>query len=190
MIQLNPQWLVLLGESRPLLGMDMQTFLDMVPPLFNFVVLFILMTWLLYGPVKRILKARADRIEGELNDAAVSKASAAELKAQYEAKVRDIEIERTAILDDARKQANERRDLILEEAKASAQDEKNRAAKDIALEQERVKHMVYDAIVDVSAEMAARLISASIDKNAHEKLFAEAMADLEATVFRQDSVTV
>jgi len=170
--------------------MDAQMFIDMLPNLINFAVLAGLMTLLLYFPVKKLLKARADRVEGEMNDAAISKASAAELKVHYEQKVRDIEKERTSILDEARKQANDRRSQILEDAKVEAQESKERAARDIATEKEQIKSEVYQAIVDISTDMAARLISVSIDKSAHDKLFSEAMAELEATAFKTDSVAV
>lgn len=164
-------------------------FIDMIPNLFNFLAIAVLLTFLLYKPVKKILQARADRVAGELADAAESKASAAELKAQYEQKVKDIELERATILDEARKEASDRRTQMLDDAKHEVQELKNRAARDIATEKEQVKNTVYQAIVDISTDMAARLISATVDKTAHDRLFSEAMDELEATAFRQDTVT-
>jgi len=172
-------------ETREIFSFDAQTFIDMAPNLVVFAIVAGLMTYLLYNPVKRILQARADRVEAEMNDAALDKASAAELKALYEQKMRDIEVERAAILEETRKQAQERRVQILDAAKAEAQDAKDRAARDIATEKQQVKGAVHEAIIDISADMAARLIDATIDKNAHDKLFAEAMAELEATVFEE-----
>jgi F-type H+-transporting ATPase subunit b len=189
MVQLNPQLLFLLNNYRyrPLIDMDLQMFIDMLPNLFNFIFLAVIITYLLYKPVKRVLQARADRVEGEMKDAALSKVSAAELKTQYEQKVKDIEIERAFILDEARKLANEKRAQILDDAKVDAQDVKDRASKDIAIEREQIKSAVHQAIIDISADMAAKLISATIDKNAHDKLFSEAMTELESTsAFRMD----
>jgi len=190
MIQLNLGWLFLLNaDSRPMFGLELQTFIDMIPLLVNFTIFALVMSWLLYKPVKKILQERANRVEGDLNDAALSKASASELKAMYEQKVRDIEVERDSILSEARKQAGERRTQILEDAKQEAQGVKEKAAKDIASEREQIKSAVVEAIVDISADMAERLISTSLDKNAHEKLFAEAMAELEATTaFKTEAI--
>lgn len=193
MVQLNPQIMFILNgyRYRPLIDMDMQMFVDMLPNLLNFAAIAALLTWLLYKPVKRILKARADRVEGDMKDAALSKETAEELKAQYEQKVRDIETERAAILDEARRLANENRDRILETAKTEAADVKTRAERDIATEKEQIKGAVHQAIVDISTDMAAKLISATIDKKAHEKLFAEAMTELEATTaFKKESMAV
>ena len=189
MVHLNPQLLSFVGTvevtmSRPLFTLDLQTFINMLPNLLNFVLVAAFLTYLLYKPVKKILQTRAERVASEIEDAATNKASAAELKAKYEQKVKDIELERGTVLEETRKQANSRRDQILDEAKAEAQELKDRAARDIAAERERVKTEVHQAIIDISADMAAKLVAVTIDKNAHDKLFAEAMADLEATAFK------
>ena len=183
---MNPQLLNFIGAttSRPLFTLDMQTFVQMVPNFLNFVLVAALLSYLLYKPVKRILETRAERVVADLEEASANKASAEELKTTYEQKVKDIEIERGTVLEETRKQANTRRDQILDEAKAEAQELKDRAARDIAAERERVKAEVHQAIVDISADMAAKLVAVTIDKQAHEKLFSEAMAELESTVFK------
>ncbi|MCL1877977.1 MAG: F0F1 ATP synthase subunit B [Defluviitaleaceae bacterium] len=188
---MNPLFLITVTpEYRGILNIDLQNFLDMVPNLVFFVLTVLLVTYLLYKPVRKILAARAERVEGDISDAALSKASAAELKAMYEKKVRDIEAERNEILDEARKLASERSAKMLDEAKTDAQDVKNRAARDVANELEQIKGMVHQSIVDISTDMAAKLIAATIDAKAHEKLFDEAMAELEATTaFNKESVT-
>lgn len=190
---MNPQYLFLLSdipEARQIIDLDATMVVSMVANLINFIVMAGILTFLLYKPVKRILQARSERVEGEMKDAAHSKASAAELKAEYEKKVRDIETERAAILDEARKTANEKREQILETAKAEAQDVKDRASRDIATEMQQVKGAVHQAIIDISADMAAKLIAATVDKNAHDRLFSEAMDELESTTAFNNSVTV
>ena len=184
---MNPQ-LMFLG--RGLFDLDGTMFANMAPNLFNFVLVAALLSFLLYNPVKRILQVRADRIASEIAGAEAANQTAMELKASYEQKVRDIELERASIIDEARKTAGERRNQILDEAKTEAHEVKERAARDIATEKEQIKAAVHEAIIDISTEMAQRLISATIDKSAHDRLFAEAMAELESTVLRQDAVVV
>jgi len=194
---LNPQLFFLATTTdifetgRSLFSLDAQTFIDAGMNMFNFILVAAFLTWLLYKPVKKVLAARAERIENDLASAAANNLSAQELKAEYEQKVSEIEKERVSILDDARKQANEKRHQILDEAKADAQDIKARASKDIAMETAQMKSAVVNAIVDISTDMAARLISTSIDKSAHDKLFTEAMEELEATTaFKADAVAI
>lgn len=171
-------------NSLPLFDLNAQTFLQMGPYLLSFVVLAYIFTKLLYKPVKRILQTRADRIETDLNEAAENKASAQELKILYEQKLGDIEVERAVILEAARKDASERVDQILSLAKTEAQITRDRAKRDIAAEQERVKAEVHQAIIDIATDMAEKLVAATIDKNNHDALFVEAMEALESTAFR------
>jgi len=185
---LNPQGFVtnISILARSLFALDADTFILMVPNLFNFIVLAALMTYLLYNPIKKLLEDRANRVAGELKDAEDKNLSAGELKEKYEAKLKEIESERESILETARREAKERQHQILEEAKAEAKEVKERASKDIAIERERIKADVYNAIIEISTDMATKLISVNIDKNAHDRLFTEAMTELESTVFKPE----
>ena len=170
-------------ESLPMFSLDQNTFVMMVPYLISFAVLVFFFAKFLYKPVKEILNKRADRIEADIQDAMESKASAEELKIMYEQKLKDIEVERSAILDDARKEATTRLNQILGDAKTEAQIIRDRADRDIATEQERVKAEIHQAIIDISTDVASKLVSVTIDQKAHDRLFAEAMDELESTIF-------
>ena len=182
---MNPQnYLSVL--NAPLFGLEGSTFANMLPNLLSVALLAAVMTYLLYNPIKKILAARAEKIAGELKDAEDKNLSASELKLKYEHKVRDIELERADMIEAARKEAKERQAQIMEEAKSEATNLKDRAAREIAQEKTRFKDAVHAAIIDISTDMAAKIIEATIDKNAHDRLFAEALNELETTVFQQD----
>jgi len=156
----------------------------MLPNFLSFALLAFISMRYLYKPIREILHKRAERIESDIRDAAENRASAEELKQMYEQKIRDIELERSGILDDARKEATARVNQILGDAKDDAQATRDRARRDIVAEQERVKTQIHQAIIDISTDMAAKLVSATIDRERHDKLFAEAMEELESTAFR------
>ena len=184
---MNPHLLFMLNnvpEYRELFSVDIQTFIDMIPPLFSFIVLVALLTFLLYKPVKKVLQARSERVMGELAQAEEKNATAHELKSQYEQKIRSIEQECSAMLNTARKLANIARDEIINDAKIEAQEVRRRAANDVAIELNRVKGEVHHAIVDISTEMAEKLMTVTIDKSIHDSLFDEAMDELEVAVFQ------
>lgn len=188
MIPLNLSWLTLLAaeprSSLPMFDLVPQTFIQMGPYLLSFGVLIFFFVKFLYKPVKGILQKRAESIESNIQEAIANKTSAEELKILYEQKIKDIETERNTILEEARKEATARLNQILGEAKTEAQITRDRAKRDIVTEQERVKAEIHQAIIDISTDMAAKLVSATIDKSAHDRLFAEAMDELEATAFR------
>lgn len=172
-------------------GMDQQTFIIVGPMLINFIILAVILTLLLYKPVRAFLYERANRVARELDEAEAARQVALTLKAQYDQRLKDIEQERTAILDDARKLAMERRHNELAETRKEINVLKNRAEAEIIAERDRVKDQVEQAIVDISSEMAGKLLAVTIDTSMHNRLFDEAMAQLEATVFKPSaSVTV
>ena len=178
------QFLLNAQVEERLFGMDMQTFLALIPMLVNFIVLAVILTFILYKPVRDILNERAARIARELDEAEATRKSANEMKAQYEQRLKDIELERSAILDDARKLATERRNRDIAEVKEEINALRNRANMEIEGEMTRVKEQVEQSIIDISADMAGKLLAANIDTNKHNRLFDEAMAELEATVFK------
>lgn len=172
------------SSSFPVFTLELQTFIQMLPQFLSVVLLAFLFKRYLYKPVKNILQQRADRIEAQMAEATENQASAAALKALYEGKVKDIETERSDILEAARKEASIRVAQILDDAKTDAQITRDRARRDIATEQARVKAEMQQAIVDIATSMAHKLVAATIDQANQDKLFDQAMAELEATAFQ------
>ena len=64
--------------------------------------LYMLMSYLLFNPARKLLKDRQDHISSELDEASADKEKAAALKAEYEAKLKEIDKEAETILADAR----------------------------------------------------------------------------------------
>jgi F-type H+-transporting ATPase subunit b len=175
---------------RPLFSLDPQTFISLIPIFINVVLLAVVMRWLLYNPVRNFMAKRAERVAGQLEEAEAIRAEAIALKNQYEQRLKDIEVERNAILDDARKQAVERRNRDMAETKKEVDAIKARATVEITAERDRVKDQVQQAIIEISSDMASKLLHTSIDPAAHNRLFDEAMDELEATVFKPATPTV
>ena len=55
--------------TAPLFGLEAETFVNMLPNLLSVALLAIIMTYLLYYPVKKILSDRAERVANELKNA-------------------------------------------------------------------------------------------------------------------------
>jgi len=189
MSALNPQFLILL-ESLPrelppdrFFGMDTQTLIGAGVNAFAVILLSVVLTWLLYKPVRNFLRQRTERIRNQMDEARESRAAAGELRTKYDHRLKDIDLERTAILEEARKQANEQRSQILSMAKDEAKDLKDRAGVEIAAERERVRDEIHTAVINVSYEMAEKLLAASIDRKAHDRLFADGLAELDKVLF-------
>ena len=91
-----------------LFGLDMQLIMDALQFGASVFVLFLLASYLLFNPVRKMLKERQDGIKKNIDDANADKESAAELKEQYEAKLKGIEKEAEQILSEARQKALKR----------------------------------------------------------------------------------
>jgi F-type H+-transporting ATPase subunit b len=170
-------------EGR-LFGLDMRTLIQMGANAVNIAVLAFILAKLLYKPVRRFMRARADGIRSQLDFARDETAKAKEMKLQYEQKLSDIDRERNEILDEARKQATESRQQIIAEAKLEADAVKERAAASVQNERERAQAEIKLAIIEVSAAMTEKFVNLAINKETHDKLFDETMAELEEMAWR------
>ena len=172
-----------LPEGR-LFGVDLRTFIQSAASLVNLGVLATVLAFLLYRPVRDILHKRTSKIEGQLKNAEEEAAKAADLKLLYEQKMEGVDNEREEILGEARKMAAESSRRLVADAKVEADAIKERAAANVEMEWERARTGMRTAIIEVSAVMAEKLVAISINKEAHNRLFAESMADLEGMTWR------
>jgi len=147
--------------------------------LLNATVLAVLLTWLLYKPVRKFLQNRAERIQSQLDRAEQDMTQAATLKDQYEASLDNIEQERVEVLEAAHKQAVEKSRGVLQEGKREADAMRERALQSIQNEQAQVQDSVKDYIIDLSSAMAGKIVAHVIDPEIQDRLFAEALKELE-----------
>jgi len=167
------------ADSSRAFGLDLQTAIQIGLILFNVCILAAVLSHILYKPVQDFLKKRAEKIAGQLSRAEKDMAKASELKAQYEASLKDIERERLEILEAARRVATEQSKETLIDAKKEADSIRARASVDIKNEQEFVKEQLRVHIIDVAATMTEKLVSYTIDKETQDRLFEETLKELE-----------
>ena len=172
-----------LPDGRPF-GMDMDTVISAGANLINVIVLAAALAFLLYRPVRDVLQKRTERIQGQLSQAEDDMAKAEELRLQYEQKIEEVHREREDILAEARKLATESGRRMIAEAKKEADALRERATANVALEWERAEAEMRTAIIEISAVMAEKFVKLAINKETHDKLFAETLAGLEDMTWR------
>ncbi|MDD3766400.1 MAG: ATP synthase F0 subunit B [Eubacteriales bacterium] len=164
-------------------GLDQQMFISIAIQLFNTGVLAVALGFILYRPVQKFMRERSERIKKQFSDASEKMAKSDMLRAEYEKKLKQIDIEREKILEAAKADAVERSKQILEEAKAEAASIKKRTEESILHEKERLKEETETYIIELASLMAEKFIKQSIDSETQEKLFNEAMAQLEESTW-------
>jgi len=167
------------SSDARLLGFDQQTLVQLGFLFFNTALVIAALCYLLYKPVRKFLKDRSDRIAKQLADAAGAELSASELKERYEAKLRDIDTEREAILEETRKTAREKARRIIDDARLEADTLKNRAMLDIERETENSKERLKKHIIELSALMSAKFVARALGESDQTRLLDEAIRELE-----------
>ena len=109
-----------------------------------------------------MLEKRKQKIAGELASAAEDKSSAEAMKAEYEAKLRDVNKEAESILETARR-------------KAKARELANR---EVELEKKKALDDMKQEIVDIAAFMAEKVVGNSIDVKIQDALIDETLKEM------------
>jgi F-type H+-transporting ATPase subunit b len=186
MIILNPTFIATLAslpENR-VFGLDGQTFVQVAVHALSFFVAATVVILLLYGPVRDYMDRRKVAVKAQRDQAASDMARALAIKADYEQKLKSIEFERTAIMDEARKIAGEERSKLLAAAKVEADGIKTRTFREIAAARDLIKNDTHHAVVEIASDIAAKFLAAPVEKDAFHTVFAEAMETLESTAFK------
>jgi len=144
---------------------------------FNVALLAVIMTVVLYKPVKKFLAERAERIKNDIDSARANNAKAAEIKADYQKMIDNIEKEKEEILTKARRDANKEHERIVLEAQKEAKHLIVKANDEIKVERENAAREIKTQIIEISTLIASRFMEISVDRQTQDKFIEEALAD-------------
>ncbi|MBQ8231310.1 MAG: F0F1 ATP synthase subunit B [Lachnospiraceae bacterium] len=167
------------GETYDrMFGLDWQLLADSVLTLIAVFVLFLLMSYFLFNPARKMLNDRKQKIKGELDEARISLEDANSLKAEYESKLKDVNKEAEEILSDARRRALENENRIIAEAKEEAARIMERARTEAELEKQKLADDVKKEIISVASLMAGKVVAASMDTKVQDQLIEETLKEM------------
>ncbi len=161
-----------------LIGFDPQLLSELFFTAINIFILFFGLSYLLFDPVRTILEKRREKIAGELKSAADDKEAAAALKDQYEAKLKDVEKEADAILEEARKKGKAREAEIIGEAREEAARIIARGRREVELERKKALDDMKQEIISIASLMAGKVVAASIDTQVQDSLIEETLKEI------------
>ena len=113
----------------------MPAYVTYIAQIINFIVFVVILYFLLYKPVGRIMRERRDQMESQLREAEQKLAQARDLQAEAERQKEELEDRRDAILRETRDQAEQQRQELLQEAEDLARERLKRFRR--VMEQER-----------------------------------------------------
>ena len=168
----------MLAEQTFLFNLDAQLLFDTA--LLEIAVFFLVlaMSYLLFNPARKMLKDRQERISNDIDSAKEDKESAAALKAEYEAKLKEVDKEAEGILAEARQKAMKNQAKMIDEAKEEASRIVKRAQEEAELEKKHAMDDMKQEMITVAAMMAQKVVAASIDTNIQSTLVDETLKEM------------
>jgi ATP synthase F0, B subunit len=161
-----------------LIGFDPQLLADAAIVGVNVLILFAILTYLLFDPVRKVLNDRRERIAAELQDAASKEEKANAMKAEYEFKLKDINKEADRILEDARKKAKIKEEEILSNAREEAERITDRANKQIEMEKKKAMDDMKQEMVGLATIIAQKAITSSMNVDVQASLVDETLKEM------------
>lgn len=169
---------VTIGEDTPITNEDIlkKLFPNGWSFLINFlalIVLFVVVYFIAYKPVKRNIQARKDYVEHNLRDSEKAKAISERNAAEGQAVIDDARKEGESILKKAKEDAALSSKAIVDEAKLDASRKKKEADEAILQAEEASKEKVRREIVDVAMAASRQVLSREVKKEDNEKLVSD-----------------
>lgn len=165
------------GMER-LFDLDWQLIADAFLMMIAIFVLFILLSFLLFNPVRKMLSGRKEKIRTELETAKKNMEEANRLKEEYETRLKEIDKEAEGILSEARRKALNNESQIVAQAKEEAARILDRARVEAELEKQKVSDEVKQEIISVASVMAGKVVAASIDTSVQNQLIDETLKEM------------
>jgi len=161
-----------------LFGLDAQLIFDAVVLGLSMLVLFTLLSYLLFNPVREMLEKRKQRVLEEQENAKREREEAVAYREEYEKKLNEIHKEAEAILSETRRKAMKNEAQIVAEAKQEATRIMDRANSEIELEKTRALDGMKQEMISIASMMAEKVVTAAIDTDVQESLIDETLKEM------------
>ena len=151
---------------------------EFIPACIAFLIIYLIMAKVAWPPVMKMMQKREDKIQEDLDTAEQAKQEAVANVAASEERIRAAEREAVEIVAKAKRDAEDERSAIL--AKASADAAATIAKSKDAIEMERKKAMVKlsGSVVDLSIEIASKIIGEELNDEKHRALAERYLAEV------------
>lgn len=167
------------GESMSrLFDLDWQLLADSTLMIIAIFVLFLIMSYFLFNPARKMLSGRREKIQKELSTAKTAMENAQGLKKEYEDKLKNADKEAENILSEARRKALANENQIVAQAKEEAARILERAHVEAELEKQKMSDDIKREIIFVASLMAGKVVAASVDTSLQNQLIDETLKEM------------
>ena len=138
-----------------------------------FIILLLVVIYVAYKPVKRMLKKRQDYIEKEISDAEKDKSAAAVHLKQAEETILASKKEASSIIEEAQNNALAQKEQILAETKLEVEKMKLDAEKDIARSRQEALDDIHKEMVEVALLTSSEILKREVNNEDNSRLAKE-----------------
>jgi F-type H+-transporting ATPase subunit b len=149
----------------------------LVAQLVNFFVLLILLRIFLYRPILEMLDRRSQRIREGLTAAEQSKEHAAEAEQEVARQIEEARRQGQALVAQAQEMSSRIQEEARNQARREGEQLLERARNEIQLERDQAIAELRKEFADLTVRAAEKVISQSLDRQAHQRLIDEVLAE-------------
>ncbi|MBM7704053.1 F0F1 ATP synthase subunit B [Metabacillus iocasae] len=146
---------------------------DILFQLVMFLILLVLLRKFAWGPLMGIMKEREDHIANEIASAEKQNAEAKKLMEEQQQAIKEARQEVQALMESARKSAEDKKEEIMVTARAEANRLKEAAKKEIEQEKEQAVAALREQVASLSVLIASKVIEKELSEQDQEKLINE-----------------
>ncbi len=134
------------------------------------IILFVVVFIFFWKPITKILEKRREAIDKELDDAKLAKENAVKVEADLNKELENARHQVKDMLDQAEKEANLRRDMIITDAKKEAKTRLENLDKELEMERKNMENDIKKQIVDIAFLAAEKIVAREIDQEKYLKV--------------------
>jgi F-type H+-transporting ATPase subunit b len=162
--------------DNPLLRPDPGLFIWTI---ITFLVLLTLLAKFAWGPLLRALESRQESIRKSLDDALQAKQELERLQQESVQIIRQARLDAEAVISQSRSDGDRLREEIKQKARAEADHILKSAERQIQLETSRALQQIRHEAVDLSVQIASKILQRNISKEDNERLIDDAVKQLD-----------
>ncbi len=154
-------------------------FWDLIIQLTAFVILLLIVFFLGYKPLKRMLEKRRQYVETQLSEAEQAKIYVQEATVLAEQEVAKGKVEAANIIAEAKTQAEAEAAAIIQEARDEAAARRVAADEEIRLAQEASKQEIREQIIDVALQASQAVLGRNVETPDNQRMIDELIDELD-----------
>jgi len=159
----------------------------LIPQIINFLILFLILRWLLYKPILKILGERKRKIEESMALAEKTKKESEELEIRNQEKIAKVKEEAKIIIDQTREQVQEEAKKMKEETAREIEKLKEKSRGEIEFERKKMVASLREELANLILLASGKLTRESVTIEVQKQLVNEIIEELKNKDFEENN---